>query len=57
MPRVGSNPLKIKASSVIKATSGENTDIVLDSEATNAFRQAATQGDLLAKAAVVIVIN
>lgn len=57
MPRVGANPLKVVATSAVKAPNGETTDIVLNTETTKAFRQATVQGDLLAKAAVVIVIN
>jgi hypothetical protein len=57
MPRVGSNPLKLTAISVVKAAGGENTDIVLNSDTSNTFRQATSNGDLLSKAAVVIVIN
>jgi len=57
MPRVGANPLKIVATSAVKAPNGETTDIVLNTEGTKLFRQAAVQGDLLAKAAVVMVIN
>jgi hypothetical protein len=57
MSRVGSNPLKIAAIAVVKAANGENTDIILNSNNSNAFHQAASDGDLLSKAAVVIIIN
>jgi hypothetical protein len=57
MPRVGNNPLKLTATSVVKASNGETTDVVLNSEASKAFRQATAQGDLLSKASVVLIIN
>jgi hypothetical protein len=56
MDRVGRNPLRITATSVIKATNGEITDIVLSIEATRALRDASGFG-LLGKAAVVFVID
>ena len=57
MPRVGSNPLKLSATSAIKASNGDTTDIILGSDASKAFRQATSQSDILAKSAIVIVIN
>ncbi|HEX3043910.1 MAG TPA: hypothetical protein VHY08_04075 [Bacillota bacterium] len=55
MDRVGKKPLQIKATSVIKATNGEITDLILSVEATRIFRGAAV--GLLAKAAVVFIID
>jgi hypothetical protein len=57
MPRVGSNPLKLTAISVVMAANGENTDLVLNSDTSNIFRQAASNGQFLSKAAIVIIIN
>ncbi|MCL6591979.1 MAG: hypothetical protein K6U80_18775 [Firmicutes bacterium] len=56
MDRAGKKPLQIMAISVIKATNGEITDIVLSAGDSRAFREAAGYG-LLNKAAVVFVID
>jgi hypothetical protein len=57
MPRVAGNPLLIKAVDTVKSSDGEATDIVLNSEAAALFRQATAENDLLAKAAVVFIID
>ncbi len=57
MPRVGDNPLQLTATNSVKASNGETTDIILNSAASKAFRDAAAAGDILAKQAIVIIIN
>jgi|SRR5690554_3545599 hypothetical protein len=57
MPRVGENPLLIKAADAVRSKGGEATDIVLGSEAATLFRQAVAGTDLLARASVVFIID
>lgn len=57
MPRVGDNPLQLTATNSVKASNGETTDIILNSTASKAFRDAAAASDILAKQAIVIIIN
>lgn len=57
MPRVGKNPLLLKATDAVRSNGGEATDIVLGSEAAVLFRQAVAGTDLLARAAVVFAID
>ena len=57
MPRVGGNPLLLKAADAVRGNGGEATDIVLGREAAALFRQAVAGNDLLAKAAVVFIID
>jgi hypothetical protein len=57
MARAGSKPLIIKATGAVKAANGEITDVIIGSEDSNTFRKIAGKNELLAKAAVIIVIN
>lgn len=57
LPRVGEKPLMIKAVSTVKGKNGEATDIVLNSKGAEAFVKADAKTGIIARAAVVYIID